>query len=94
MGEPLDLPRLKSLMKSLIGVKTMAKSTPLQFKVTDMDCKSCVATIERAVHKIDADASVTADLATKQVIIGSDVDAYEMIAAIEKAGFKVKAAAG
>lgn len=94
MGHPLDLPWRETLMTSQTGVIIMAQSTPLQFEVPDMDCKSCVAAIERAVHKIDADAAVTADLATKQVIIGSHAEAHEMIAAIEKAGFAVKAAAG
>jgi len=71
----------------------MAKSTPLQFKVPDMDCQSCISSIEKAVHGIDANASVAADLKTKQVIIGSEnAEAHEMIAAIENAGFEVEAA--
>jgi len=70
----------------------MAKSTPLQFKVPDMDCQSCVSSIEKAVHQIDAQASVAADLKTKQVIIGSEkAEVHEMMAAIEKAGFEVQA---
>jgi copper chaperone CopZ len=71
----------------------MAKSTPLQFKVPDMDCQSCVSSIEQAVHKIDAAASVAADLKTKHVVIGSETaEAHEMMAAIENAGFEVEAA--
>jgi copper chaperone CopZ len=72
----------------------MAKSTPLQFEVPDMDCQSCISSIERAVHKIDAEAHIAADLKTKQVIIGSNAQAETLIAAIQKAGFDVKAAAG
>jgi copper chaperone CopZ len=71
----------------------MAKSTPLQFKVPDMDCESCINSIEQAVHKIDAAASVAADLKTKHVIIGSEkAEAHEMMTAIENAGFEVEAA--
>jgi copper chaperone CopZ len=71
----------------------MAKSTPLQFKVPDMDCQSCISSIEQAVHEVDADASVAADLETKQVIIGSEkAEIHEMMAAIEAAGFEVEAA--
>jgi copper chaperone len=71
----------------------MAESTPIQFKVPDMDCQSCVASIETAVHKVDADAHVAADLQTKRVIIGTaKAEAHEMMAAIEKAGFEVEAA--
>jgi copper chaperone CopZ len=71
----------------------MAKSTPLQFKIPDMDCQSCVASIEKAIHKVDADAHVAADLQTKRVIIGSDTaEAHQIAEAIEKAGFEVEAA--
>ncbi len=70
----------------------MAKSTPLQFKIPDMDCQSCVHSIEQAVHGVDAEASVAADLATKRVVIGSGAAAHEIMAAIEGAGFEVAAA--
>jgi len=71
----------------------MAKSTPLQFKVPDMDCQSCISSIEQAVHKVDANASVAADLETKQVIIGSEkAEIHDFMTAIEGAGFVVEAA--
>jgi copper chaperone CopZ len=71
----------------------MAKSTPLQFKVPDMDCESCVSSIEQAVHGIDAAASVAADLETKHVVVGTaKAEAHEVMAAIENAGFAVEAA--
>jgi copper chaperone CopZ len=70
----------------------MAKSTPLQFKVPDMDCQSCVSSIEAAVHKIDSGAHVAADLDSKRVVVGSDAAAHELMAAIEAAGFEVQAA--
>ncbi len=70
----------------------MAMSTPLQFDIPDMDCESCVASITEAVHRVDADAQVSADLATKRVVIGGDGDANEFMAAIEGAGFTVNAA--
>jgi copper chaperone CopZ len=71
----------------------MAKSTPLQFKVPDMDCESCVRSIEDAVHRIDSEAHVAADLETKRVVIGSETaEAHDIVAAIEGAGFSVDAA--
>lgn len=69
----------------------MAQSTPLQFIVPDMDCEGCVSSITRAVQRLDADASVSADLTTKHVIVGSTVEAHEIAHAIEGAGFTVKA---
>ena len=58
-----------------------------------MDCESCVRSITTAVQKVDANASVSADLATKRVVIGGVGDTHEFVAAIEGAGFTVKAAA-
>lgn len=70
----------------------MAESTPLQFDVPDMNCESCVNAIRQAVQKIDAKAHVYADLTTKRVVIGGDGDIHDYMAAVEGAGFTVKAA--
>ena len=58
----------------------------LVFSIPDMDCGSCVRTITQAVHRLDAAASVVADLATKHVRISGNGD---FAAAIEDAGFTV-----
>ena len=71
----------------------MAESTPLQFDVPDMDCQACVKSITEAVHRIDADAQVSADVNTKRVVIGGQGAPQDFITAIEDAGFTVKAAA-
>jgi copper chaperone len=70
----------------------MAQSAPIQFTVSDMDCQSCVSSITAAVKRVDAGASVAADLGTKHVVVGSSVEAHEIADAIESAGFTVKAA--
>jgi copper chaperone CopZ len=70
----------------------MANSTPLQFDVPDMDCDACVASITKAVQRVDPMASVSADLATKRVVIGAKGEPHEFIAAIEDAGYTVKSA--
>jgi len=71
----------------------MPDSTPLQFDILDMDCQSCVKSITEAVQRVDAKASVSADLETKRVVIGGAGDPHEYMAAIEGAGFTVQAAA-
>jgi copper chaperone CopZ len=71
----------------------MAESTPVQFDVPDMDCDSCINAITKAVHRVDANAHVSADLATKRVVIGGNGESHEFVAAVENAGFTVKAAA-
>jgi copper chaperone/Cu+-exporting ATPase len=71
----------------------MATSTPLQFDVPDMDGQSGARAITEALRRIDPNAHVVADLDTKRVIIGAQMNAGQAAEAIEAAGFKVKAAA-
>jgi copper chaperone CopZ len=59
------------------------------FDVPDMDCGGCVRSITDAVHKLDAAATVQADLATKRVQITGEGD---FLSAIESAGFTVSPA--
>ena len=70
----------------------MAHSTPLQFDVPDMDCQGCVRSITEALRKLDPNVHVVADLDTKRVVIGGEIEAGRAAEAIEAAGFDVKAA--
>ncbi len=65
-------------------------TTTQNFTVPDMDCQACVRAITEAVHRLDAAATVSADLTAKQVAIGSGHPAQELAAAIEGAGFTVQ----
>jgi copper chaperone len=87
----LDLARSPTLMFDF-EEEIMAESTPLQFSVPDMDGESCVVSITDAVKRLDGGASVSADLETKHVVIGSTKQAHEVVQAIEQAGYTVKAA--
>jgi copper chaperone CopZ len=69
----------------------MPESTPLQFTVPDMDCDACVLSITEAIKRLDTDASVSADLETKHVVVGSTMQAEDVAGAIEEAGYTVKA---
>ncbi len=71
----------------------MANSTPLQFDVPDMDCDACIASITKAVQRVDPKADVSADLETKRVVIGAQGEPHDFMAAIEAAGYTVKPAA-
>ena len=68
----------------------MTQSTQLRFTVPDMDCGGCISSITAAVQRVDASASVTADLKTKFVVVGSLVEGSKIAAAIENAGYTVK----
>ncbi len=70
----------------------MAQSTPLQFVVPGMATDDSVTDISQAIKAVDPKASITADLKSKRIVIGSCMESHEVAGAIEKAGFKVEAA--
>jgi copper chaperone len=70
----------------------MAESTPLQFDIPDMVSEDNVRSITAALRKIDARTLVHADLGTKRLMVGAQIDAGRAAEAIEAAGFSVKAA--
>ena len=70
----------------------MAESTHLQFDVPDIRGEACISKIIAALRKLDPHADVTADLKTKRVLVGAQIDAGRAAEAIEGAGFSVKAA--
>lgn len=61
----------------------------IEFKVDGMTCNHCVQAITRAVREHDPVASVTIDLASQSVRIGSIVEIAELRQAIEAEGYTV-----
>lgn len=60
----------------------------ITFQVDDMTCGHCTSAITKAVEGVDAGASVSIDLATHRVDIGSTTaDTAQLGAAIEEAGY-------
>lgn len=57
------------------------------FKVSDMTCSHCVATVEKAVRNVDGAASVKVDLANLAVRIESAKPASSFQDAIAEAGY-------
>lgn len=57
------------------------------FKVSDMTCSHCVATVEQAVKGADGAAKVNIDLASHAVRIESQKPAAIFAKAIEEAGY-------
>lgn len=58
------------------------------FKVEDMSCGHCTATIEKAIHAVDPRARVACDLGTKEVRVDGAVGAEAIAAAIREAGYE------
>ena len=59
----------------------------ISYTVPDMDCGGCVASIAKAVQKLDGNAKVKANLETKKVEVSSGLSAETIRSAIEDAGF-------
>lgn len=59
----------------------------INFKVSDMTCSHCVATVEKAIKSVDASAKVAIDLGTSAVKIESQKPAANFAAAIAEAGY-------
>ncbi len=62
-----------------------------QFRVPDMHCDGCVRSLTKAIQAVDSAASVQIDLEAKLVRVDTVVDASEVAAAIEDAGFTADA---
>ncbi|HJV96517.1 MAG TPA: cation transporter [Albitalea sp.] len=63
------------------------------FSVEGMSCGHCVAAVTRAVQQVDATASVQVDLSKQTVAVSSGASTDAVKAAIEQAGYPVKAVA-
>lgn len=61
----------------------------IEFKVEGMSCNHCVQAVTRAVQAIDPVASVTIDLPSKSVKIGSTHEVAGLRQAIEAEGYPV-----
>lgn len=59
------------------------------FKVQDMSCGGCAASIRKAVERVPGVESVSADPNTKDVVVKTvgDVSAETIVAAIKDAGY-------
>ena len=62
------------------------------FHVPDIHCAACIRSLTGAVRDLDAQATLQADLQTKQVIVQTAATDAEVTAAFEEAGFSVEAA--
>jgi copper chaperone len=58
------------------------------FKVDDMSCGHCTASIEKAIHEVDPGAQVACDLGAREVKVEGALDAEAFAAAIREAGYE------
>ncbi|RKP43618.1 copper chaperone [Trinickia fusca] len=60
----------------------------MELQVNDMTCGHCSSAVTQAVKRVDAQASVDIDMATKTVRIESTQPSDAFVAAIEDAGYQ------
>jgi Cu+-exporting ATPase len=67
----------------------------ISLSISGMTCASCVARVEKALHKVPGVTAASVNLATEkaQVKAAGGVDAAALIAAVSKAGYEAKLAA-
>lgn len=61
----------------------------LKFKVPEISCDHCKETIEREVASLDGVARVEVDIGDKQVTVEGSPARDAVVAAIDRAGYKV-----
>lgn len=66
-------------------------SKPIALSIPDMECGGCVASIEKAVHAVDASASITADIEARTVRVTTSSDRQALLTALDAAGYPAKA---
>jgi copper chaperone len=80
-------------MRSSQNSSAHNEPTPLTFVVEGMSCGHCKVAITDEVSRIPDVESVDVDLDTKLVRVrGADVDAAEVVSAIDEAGYDAVAA--
>ncbi|MNJ77280.1 Heavy-metal-associated domain protein [compost metagenome] len=56
-----------------------------------MKCGGCVASIEKAIHAVDASATVRADIEARSINVTTSSDRQVLLTALDAAGYPAKA---
>lgn len=62
----------------------------MQFQVDKLSCQHCVRAVTEAIKARDAQATVTVDLALKQVAVTSALPAERVIEALTEEGYPAR----
>jgi copper chaperone len=58
-----------------------------KYKIADMSCGGCVATITKTIQALDPKAEIACNLASKVVNVTTHIDTARITAALADAGF-------
>lgn len=59
----------------------------MQLNIEDMSCGGCVANITETIKQLDANASVTADLETRNIDVSTNASESQVRDALAAAGY-------
>ena len=54
-------------------------------------CGGCVASVEKAIHSVDASAQVIADIEARRVEVTTDAERQTLLTALDAAGYPAEA---
>jgi copper chaperone CopZ len=55
-------------------------------------CGGCVASVEKAIHGVDASAAIKADIEARRVEVATSADRQSLMTALNDAGYPAEAA--
>jgi Cu+-exporting ATPase len=85
-------PGLEAVIAAVEKLGFAVPTASLELPVTGMSCANCAANIERTVKKLDGVASAGVNFASERLqarYVAGSVAVYDIVAAVEKAGFGV-----
>jgi copper chaperone len=64
----------------------------ISLSIPKIRCGGCVASVEKAIHSVDASAQITADIEARRVDVTTDADSQTLLTALADAGYPAEAA--
>ena len=79
----------------LVPAASLAPTDEIELQIEGMTCASCVRRVERALTKVEGVAGATVNLTTElaDVRVSTPVDAAQLVAAVERAGYAAEVVA-
>ena len=68
------------------------ENSNLVLDIPKIRCGGCVASVEKAIHSVDASAQITTDIEARRVEVTTDADRQTLLTALDAAGYPAEAA--
>lgn len=62
----------------------------MKLSIPDMSCGHCKATVERTIHAVDEEATVSVDLASREAEVTAKTAAEAILAALAAEGYPAR----